>query len=123
MDGKEPLVGLCFDRMVFDHMNDVQSKDHRGVMNMAEAEKAIGLNDGQIRRAIEEIRVKGYVVVGKSHRRTWENDFRLAESKSEYNEWREHILADIAALQEVLASNDKAAQVRFGPMADQPKLF
>ena len=123
MDGKEPLIGLCFDKMVFDYITEGQRSEHNFRMSMAEAEKALGLTDHQIRHALHEIRTKGYIVMGHVTRRTWANDFVICENKNEYISWRNKMVADISTLQAILAGNDAAAKVKFGVIETQESLF
>lgn len=123
MEGKEQIIGLSYDLMVFNHMKAAQSRDKQSAMNMAEATRDTGLNDSQIRRAVTEMRVKGYPVIATSTRRTWENHFRIASDRGEYTEWRNKLMADISALQEILRQCDRAAEHHFGKLETQGDLF
>jgi len=121
--GTEQLIGLCFDKMVFDYIVENQKQDRHFRMCMKAAEKALGLSDHQIRRALTEIRTKGYIVMGHTTRRTWANDFVICEDKAEYMKWRDGMVGDIGTLQAILAGNDAAASAKFGAMEKQDNLF
>lgn len=111
--------GLDYDRIVFDYLN----KNESG--NMAEMSRETGLNDHQIKRAISEMRSKGYLIVPESSRRTWENDFKIVISKEGYSNFRKNLVSDIEILTELLATLDNAAANKFGdvPQAGQGKLL
>lgn len=110
-----PVNGLGFAELVLAHLEKESARDGRDAhMNVAEAEKEIGINQPQILRAINIIRDKGYPVISKSTRRTWENDFKIPSSQSEYIEWRSKMTDDMKTLIHVLKYSDAAAKAKFG---------
>jgi len=115
MSEKAQIDGLGFDKLVFAHLEKESQRDGRDAhMNVGEAEKEIGITQAQILRAMNIIRDKGYPVISKSSRRTWENDFKIPSSQSEYIEWRSKMVDDLKTLIGVLRVSDAAAKARFG---------
>lgn len=119
MSEVKQIDGLGFDRMVFDFLVKESSRDGRDAqMSVRDGEKQLGLSQAQIVRAIHEIRSSGYPVISNSTRRTLENDFRIPRTEKEYMEWRNVLIEDLKALQQILLVSDAAATAKFG--ADIP---